>query len=677
MNLATYLKLVDELNQHSINYYVDNRPTITDQEYDEKFHELQAFEKENPSEIADHSPTQRVGSDLLTGFAKVVHNTPMLSMDNSYNKDELFNFDKRVKKELENDEIQYSVEAKMDGIAVSIIYEDGSLVRATTRGNGEQGDDITAPVKTIKCLPLKINGSPEGTLEVRGEIFFYKKDFEKLNTAREEAGEALFANPRNAAGGTLKLLDTKETSKRGLSVNIYSVSSDNLAIDHHSERLSWAKSVGLPVSDNRYVCASIDDAYAEVAKMETTKDEFDYPIDGSVIKVDRIDYQKFMGETAKDYRWLIAYKFKADNVETKLLNVEFSMGRLGTVTPVANVETVNLAGSNVSNASLHNFDEIERLGVAVNDIVNIEKSGEIIPKITSVAKRTEDRIEIIKPVNCPICETKLVIFGEVALRCPNAACPDKVFRSIVHFASISACNIDHLGPGVVKKLIEHELLTSILDLYTLKRRDMMYLEGFGEKSADNIIAAIEVSKQVPAHRVLNGLGITNLGEKSSKLICKEIESLNDLLTINCDKLETIDEIGPTIAASIVTFFKDDKNIETLKSLEAFGFNLSTVQEEGATLFAGKKFVFTGNLGDLKRPKAKELVEGVGGEVSSAISKNTDFLVAGEKAGSKLKKAESLGVKVLSKDEFLSMIEGDKPDSPAEQIPQESQGSLFS
>jgi len=656
MNKSNYLKLIKELNQHSINYYVNNSPTITDFGYDEKFSQLKEFEKANLDLIEANSPTQRVGSDLLTGFAKVKHNTPMLSMDNSYNKNELFTFDKRVKKELKKETIQYSVEAKMDGIAVSIIYEDGNFKRATTRGNGNQGDDITANVKTIRSLPLRLDVEFSGTLEVRGEIFFFIKDFNKLNKLREDNGDTLFANPRNAAGGTLKLLDTKETAKRNLSVNIYSVLSDNLDIKFHSKRLDWAKLVGLPVSKNRYVCSSIEEAFIEVEKMENTKDNFDYPIDGSVIKVDEIASQKIMGETAKDYRWLIAYKFKAENVVTKLLDVEFSMGRLGTVTPVAKVETVRLAGTNVSNASLHNFDEIERLKIAINDMVNIEKSGEIIPKITSLSKKSEDRIEIVKPTNCPICGEQLVIFGEVALRCPNKKCPDKVYKSIVHFASINACNIDHLGPGIVKKLIENKLLSSILDLYKLKLDDIRFLEGFGEKSATNIIRAINESTKNPPHRLLNGLGIVNLGEKSSKLICTSIKSLKDLFTIDCETLEDIDEIGPTIAESIVIFFAEDENRYMLLSLESYGFDLDCSHKNGSEKFQGKTFVFTGNLGNLKRSKAKELVESVGGSVSSAISKNTDFLVAGEKAGSKLKKAETLGVEILTKSQFLNMIE---------------------
>ncbi len=675
MDKNTYLNLVQELNTHSVNYYVNNRPTITDQEYDEKFDQLKQFEKQNPTLIEAHSPTQRVGSDLLTGFAKVFHKTPMLSMDNSYNKGELFNFDKRVSKELLTENIQYSVEAKMDGIAVSIIYENGVYTRATTRGNGEQGDDITASVKTIKSLPMKLNKPFDGTLEVRGEIFFYKKDFEKLNAIREQNGEVLFANPRNAAGGTLKLLDTAETSKRNLSVNIYSVLSENLEIEYHSQRLSWAKEIGLPISDNRFVCANIDEAYAEVEKMEIGKNDFSYPIDGSVIKVDKIEFQQKMGETAKDYRWLIAYKFKADNVETKLLAVEFSMGRLGTITPVAKVETVNLAGTNVSNASLHNFDEIERLGVAINDIVNIEKSGEIIPKITSVAKRVDNRIEIIKPTNCPVCDTKLVIFGEVALRCPNKVCPDKIYRSIVHFASLNACNINHLGSGIIKKLIENDLLHSVLDLFELKEIDIKFLEGFGEKSASNIVNAIKESTKTPAHKVLNALGITNLGEKSSKLICAEINNLKDLFTIDCETLENINEIGPTIAVSIVSYFAEDENRNFLTKLEEYGFNLDCKAKnlnENSSIFAGKSFVFTGNLGDLKRPQAKELVESVGGNISSAISKNTDFLVAGEKAGSKLEKATELGITILNKDEFLQMIQA----LPVKEETEAVQGSLF-
>ncbi len=661
-NFEDYKHLVDLLNFYSYKYYVESAPVVSDREYDRLFEILKKVEEEHPDWILKYSPTQKVGSDLIDEFRKVSHSVPMLSMDNTYNFNEVIEFDRRIKRLLSIEEdLEYTVEPKIDGVAISLIYEDSVFKRAITRGDGFVGDDVSENVKTIKSLPLKLLKELKGRLEVRGEIFFKYDDFYRLNKEREKKGETLFANPRNAASGTLKLLDPKEVAKRNLSLFVYYLISEEVNINSHYERLQFLKSLGLPVIEEVKKLNNIKEVIEYCKILEQKRENLSYPIDGAVIKVDRVDYQEKLGSTAKDYRWVVAYKFEAEKKQTKLIDVEFSLGRLGTITPIAILEPVHLAGTTVTRASLHNFDEIERLDVAIGDIVLVQKSGEIIPQIVGVVERPKDRKKIIPPEKCPVCGAKLEKDGDVYLRCPNPKCPDKIYKAIVHFISKDAVNIEFLGPQIVKMLIDYGKISDIVDLYKLKFEDLLFLEGIKEKSIKNILNSIEKSKKVPAYKILFGLGIKNIGEKLSKQICGEISSLKELVNIDKDpllqaKILNLPDVGEIVLNSLIEYFRDEDNKKRILELEKLGVNISCKEHDKKDIFKGKRFVFTGELSFITRDKAKEIVEELGGEFSESVSSKTTYLVVGLSPGkTKLQAADKYKVKKIDENEFLDMI----------------------
>ena len=650
------------LNQHNINYYVYDNPTISDNEYDQLLKKLQNLEDKNPDCFSPDSPTQRVGGMPLTSFKTITHRMPMQSLANAMNEDEIIHFDKQIKKFLNlNDEVSYIAEPKLDGLAVELVYEKGSLVYGSTRGDGLIGEDITHNLKTIKSIPLVIiDDNPPSLLEVRGEVFINKNDFKNLNEERIVNNEPLFANPRNCAAGSLRQLDPKVTENRPLRIFCYAPGKIigkqfNSQIQFLNQLPKWGFPVNPYIKEGNGTSFLID----YYRRAESLRTKINYDIDGVVFKVNSYKYQSELGIRSKSPRWAIAGKLKAEQATTKIKNIIISVGRTGALTPVAQLEPVNIGGVIVSNATLHNQDEINRKDIRINDTVLVQRAGDVIPEVVKVIleKRALKSNAFVIPNECPICFSKASKSeDEAVLRCDNLYCPAKLKGSLQHFVSKNCMNIDGLGIKIIELLIQNKLINNISDIFYLNRDDLSHLDGMGEKSAANIIKSIENSKTSSMARFLFGLGIRHVGQNASKILEKHFQSnLNSLIKSTKEELVDIHEIGEVMADSIKSYFNNQVNIEIINKCFLAGLKFSNVNEVRKSIITGKTFVFTGNLGDLKRSDAIKLIELYGAKQSSSISSKTDFLIAGEKSGSKLDKAKKLGVKILDLQEFMDLI----------------------
>ena len=652
-----------DLHRHNYNYYVLNAPEISDKEFDNRMRELQELEKEHPEYQDDNSPTMRVGSDLNKNFTQVAHKYPMLSLGNTYSESEVTDFYDRVKKAL-NEDFEICCELKYDGTSISLTYENGKLVRAVTRGDGEKGDDVTDNVKTIRTIPLVLHGSYPELFEIRGEILMPWEVFEELNREKEAREEPLFANPRNAASGTLKLQNSAIVASRKLDAYLYYLLGEELPCDGHYENLQAAAGWGFKTSEHMKKAHSLEEVFEYIRYWDTERKNLPVATDGIVLKVNSMRQQKNLGFTAKSPRWAIAYKFQAERALTRLNKVTYQVGRTGAVTPVANLDPVQLSGTIVKRASLHNADIIEGLDLHIGDMVYVEKGGEIIPKITGVDKDARSMLigEKVKFItHCPECGSKLIRYeGEAAHYCPNeTSCPPQIKGKIEHFISRKAMNIDGLGPETVDMFYRLGLIKNTADLYQLTADDIKNLDRMGEKSAENIIKGIEASKEVSFERVLFALGIRFVGETVAKKIAKSFNDIDELENANLEKLINIDEIGEKIAQSILTYFANPLNRELIERLKSTGLQLYRREEDlsGYTdKLAGQSIVISGVFTHHSRDEYKELIEKNGGKNVGSISAKTSFILAGENMGpAKLEKAHKLGIKLMSEDEFLTLI----------------------
>lgn len=658
-------QLEQELDYHSQRYYVDNAPEISDFEFDALLRELQDLEATYPEDADPNSPTKRVGSDLTTEFESVEHRYPMQSLANTYSSEELGEWIDRIVKEL--GEVEFVTELKFDGTAISLCYENGALKRAVTRGDGRRGDDVTNNVRTITSVPLKLRGEGYPALfEIRGEIIMPYASFDRLNREREAAGEPLLANPRNAAAGTLKLQSSQTVAHRGLDCTLYHLAGDNLPYTTHAEMLSAARGWGFKISDHTAICRSREEVEKFIAYWDTERKALPYATDGVVIKVNSYAQQRTLGSTAKAPRWAVAYKFQAEKALTKLLSVDFQVGRTGAITPVANLEPVQLAGTVVKRASIHNADQIAQLDIRLGDMVYIEKGGEIIPKITGVEQslRTPDSKPFEFITHCPECGSELVRFeGEAKHYCPNQSdCPPQIIGRIEHFVKRKAMDIEGLGGETIELLWQNGMLRDIADIYHLDPVQLASLPRLGEKSAANILEGVRRSKEVPFERVLFALGIRFVGETTAKYIATHFLSLDAIARASAEELAEAEEVGDKIARSISEYFADDNNRRIIESLREAGLKFDMeIKQPTSNALLGKSVVISGKFLGRSRDDMKALVEEHGGKNLAAVSANVDFIVAGENMGpAKRQKAEKLGVKILSEEEFMALIEGAKP-----------------
>jgi len=653
-------ELREKLNYFNYKYYVLAENEVSDYEFDSLLKELIKLENENPELITPDSPTQRVGSDLTKEFNPIEHKVPMLSLTNKYSDDELKAFDLGVKGGLEGEtNIEYVVELKIDGVSASIHYKDGLLFQAATRGDGKIGEEITNNIRTIKSIPLSVIEKKQ--FEVRGEIFMALKDFQKLNDERRINGEKTFANPRNSSAGTLKLQNPKEVAKRPLDIFTYYILSDELETTSQNESLQLLKKLGFKINPNYELCKSIDEVIDYCRKWEKNRDTLPYEIDGVVIKVNSFSQQNRLGSIAKSPRWATSFKFKAKQVITKLNKVTWQVGRTGAITPVAELEPIELAGSVISRATLHNADEIERKDIRENDFVKIEKGGDVIPKVVGVdlSQRSQNSVVLQIPTMCPDCQTQLVkLESEVALYCVNENCPAQIKGKLIHFASRGAMDIEGLGEAIINLFVDKGYLKSFVDIYNLPKiaDELKSLEGFGQKSIDNLFASIEKSKIQPFHKVLFALGIRYVGAGVARKLTNAFKTIQNIKNKSAEELEEVDEIGPSISGSLIQYFSNSENTSIIDSLIEKGLNFETeISEFGNQKLNGLSFVVTGSLSSFTRDETKEKIISAGGKFLSSVSKKTDYLVAGENAGSKLEKAKELGVKVLSEEEFNNLL----------------------
>lgn len=655
-------ELRTELHQHNYNYYILDEATISDFEFDLKLKELQELEKYHPEFYDANSPTLRVGGEITKNFPTIQHQFRMYSLDNSYDFEDLEDWEKRIVKTIE-DPVEFVAELKYDGASISIFYENGKLKQAVTRGDGFQGDEITANVKTISDIPLTLKDDFPHQFFMRGEIYLTRKNFDKINIRREEEGLDLFMNPRNTASGSLKMQDSGEVSKRKLSAVLYQFISSEIPAETHWELLQNSRKWGFKVSDQAKLCRSLDDVKQFITYWDEHRHDLPFEIDGIVLKVNSIKQQSQLGYTAKSPRWAMAYKFKAEKVETELLTVTYQVGRTGAITPVANLKPVLLAGTIVKRASLHNEDIIKKLGLHEHDFVFVEKGGEIIPKIVGIneEKRKPDSQEIQYITNCPECGTKLVRIEDQAIHfCPNDLhCPPQVVGRMIHYVSRKALNIEGLGAETIEQLYREKLVENPADFYALTKEQILPLERMAEKSAQNIIDGVEHSKQIAFEKVLFGIGIKHVGETVAKKLAKNFDSIDDLKSATAEELIQVEDIGGKIAESIVNFFNDPENILMIDRLKSYGVQLEkgeSTNEVLSNILEDKTFLFTGKLSLFTREAAEEMVEKHGGKNISAVSKNLNYLVVGEKAGSKLKKAQDIGtIEILDEQEFLDLI----------------------
>ncbi len=680
-------KRIEELRRliryHDYRYYVLNQPEISDYEYDRLFAELKKLEEQFPEFITPDSPTRRVSEQPIEGFPKVKHRVPMLSLDNTYDVGDIKAFDERIKRFLglpQHVKIDYTAELKIDGVSISLLYEDGILKRAATRGDGETGDDITPNAKTIRSIPLSIDPSlgkeipPQianklKNIEVRGEVFMRWKDFEAYNEERRKKGEPPFANPRNATAGTLKLLDPKEVAKRPLDIFIWGIGYYEAPFKSQWEILETLSKIGFKVIPERKLCHGIEEVIDFWAYWDSEKDKLDYPVDGVVVKVNSLELQEKLGWTSRSPRWAVAFKFHPEQAVTRLINIVIQVGRTGKLTPVAELEPVHVSGTTVSRATLHNEDYIKSKDIRIGDWVVVEKAGEIIPQVVRVVKerRTGQEKPFIWPDRCPACGGPIQrLPGEADWYCTNPSCPARIVESIKHFVSRKAMDIRGLGEQWVKFFVDRKLIQTIPDIYRLKekRHIIELLPGWGTKATSNLLNAIEESKTRPLHRLIFALGIRYVGEHTAQVLAKRFRSIWELAEMDAFRLQMIPEIGPVIAQSIEGFFKNEANIKMIKELEELGVNTKQTPEDvGETPtgveespFKGKRVVFTGALHSFPRSKAQEIVKKLGGIPVDSVSRNTDLLVVGENPGSKLEKAKKYGVKTITENEFLKLIE---------------------
>ncbi len=658
-----------EIQQHDYLYYVLAQPRISDYEYDQLMKRLEDLENEYPELITPDSPSRRVSGEPTRDFPVVSHRKPMMSLANTYSEDEIRDFDRRVRNLLrENESYEYVCELKIDGLAISLLYENGLLSRAATRGDGEQGDDVTPNVKTIRSVPLRlITENPAlNNMEVRGEIYFNREDLSPLNKERIENGEIPFANPRNAAAGSLKLQDPRQVARRPLKIFCYWIEplEETPEITEHLIGLETLRKLRFPVNTHYTLCKDIEEVIRFWDGWQKNRYSVPYDIDGIVVKVNSLEQQRRLGSTAKSPRWAIAFKFETEQTETLLRDIIWQVGRTGIVTPVAVLEPVQLMGSTVSRATLHNADELKRLDVRIGDHIMLEKGGDVIPKVIRVVleKRQPDSKPYQLPEKCPVCGTKLVRQpGEVALRCENVACPEQVARRIEHFASRRAMDIEGLGEKVVDLLLKNYLIKDYGDLYYIKKEDVSTLERMGDKSAANLISSLEKSKTRPFYRVIFALGIPFVGEGAARLLAENFRSLENLMGETEEKIASVDGIGEKTAQSLILFFAEQSNREVIRKLKSAGITFQAEQttHEPAGKISGKTFVFTGGLELYTRDQAAEEVRWKGGKVSSNVSSKTDFVVAGKDPGSKLRKARELDIRILSEEEFRTLLEEDE------------------
>jgi len=652
-------ELKDLLREANKAYYNDAQPFMSDKEFDEKLKELEALE----NEFAIHdpnSPTKRVGGETSSTFETVQHPVPLLSLDNTYNEEELNDFDKRVQKILEHSDYEYLVELKFDGASLRLRYENGELVLGATRGDGQKGDDITKNVRTIRDIPLQLSGNFPDVVEVRGEAFMEREAFARLNQKREEEGLSTFANPRNSTAGSLKMQDPKAVSQRPIRFFAFDLLFDEEDASLTQDKINeLIKEFGLPANEFPKVCKSISEVHEVIKEWDELRHTLPYETDGVVIKINQTHLRDQLGSTSKFPRWAIAYKFEAEQATTVINDITLQVGRLGTITPVAELELVLLAGTTVKRASLHNEDEIHRKDIRIGDTVVVEKAGEIIPQVISVVNpdRKDRSKEFEFPETCPACDAKLIKYeGEVAWRCINPECPPQVRIKIEHFAARDALDIEGLGESVVDQLVSEKLISNYGDLYDLTIDQVIPLERMAEKSAQNLINGIASSKNQPFEKVLYALGIRFVGKTVAKDLAEAFKTLENLQSATEEELLAVDSIGPRIAESVIEFFSNEINLKILEKLQSAGLQFEIEEKELASnILDGKKIVLTGTLPTLSRNEAKELIEKNGGKTASSVSKNTDYVLAGESAGSKLTKAQDLGVEILDEEQFLSMI----------------------
>ncbi|WET49074.1 NAD-dependent DNA ligase LigA [Chryseobacterium indologenes] len=656
-------QLRKELHQHNESYYLLDTPTITDYEFDMLLEELQDLEAKHPEFYDENSPTMRVGGGITKVFPTIQHKFRMYSLDNSYDFDDLEDWEKRIIKTIDGP-VEFVAELKYDGASISILYENGKLTQAVTRGDGFQGDEITPNVRTISDIPLKLKGDFPSQFFMRGEIYLTRKNFDKLNALREEEGLDPFMNPRNTASGSLKMQDSAEVRKRSLSSVLYQFISDEIPAETHWELLQKAQSWGFKTSQQAKLCRTLDEVKEFITFWDAERHNLPFEIDGIVLKVNSLQQQRQLGYTAKSPRWAMAYKFKAEKVETELQSVSYQVGRTGAITPVANLKPVLLAGTIVKRASLHNEDIIKKLDLHENDFVYVEKGGEIIPKIVGVNtdKRTDESREIEYINHCPECGTELVKIEDQAIHfCPNELhCPPQVVGRMIHYVSRKALNIDNLGSETIEQLYREKLIENPADFYVLTKEQLLPLERMAEKSAQNIITGIEKSKEIPFEKVLYGIGIKHVGETVAKKLVKNFPTIEELKNASVEELCQVEDIGAKIAVSIVEFFQNSENILMIERLKSYGVQLEkgeSTNEVLSNVLEGKTFLFTGKLSLFTREAAEEMVEKHGGKNISAVSKNLNYLVVGEKAGSKLKKAQDIGtITILDEQQFLDLIE---------------------
>lgn len=655
-------RLREEIHYHDYKYYIENSPEISDYEYDQLMRELKRLEEKHPSSRNPTSPTQRVGGMPEEGFPTVEHFVPMLSLDNAYSEEEVREFERRLRRGLSGEDFQYVVELKIDGVSVSLMYEDGELRRGSTRGDGRRGDDITANLKTIHTIPLKLRKKVRGRIEVRGEIYMSRSGFQQLNSKREQKGDSLFANPRNAAAGSLKLLDPRITSQRPLNGFVYALPY-TLEVEipsAHMECLEKLREWGFRVNPHFRLCKDIDEVLSYCRFWAKEREELDYEVDGMVIKVNNIDQQMRLGSTAKNPRWAIASKFQAKQATTVIRDIILQVGRTGALTPVAIFEPTPLAGTIITRATLHNEDEIRRKDIRIGDTVIIEKGGDIIPQVVKVieSKRSGREKEFSIPQKCPVCGAKVVkLEDEVVSRCIGSSCPAQSKEKIAHYAQRTAMDIDGLGIKLIEQLVDNKIMPDVSGLYELDLSILSSLERMGEKSAQNLLFQIEKSKSQSLSRLIFALGIRYVGARGARILADNFSSLEALATASPGSLQEISEIGPRTAQSVLLFFQEEKNRELLVRLKKWGVRMEGEREEKReTSLTGKRFVFTGNLEHYTRQRAKDLVEKMGARVVSSVSSKTGYVVVGENPGSKYDKAKALDVKTITEKEFMELIE---------------------
>lgn len=653
-----------EIERHNRLYYIDTAPEITDREYDQLLQALEKLENEFPEFQSPTSPTQRVGGAPLDHFESVRHAVPMMSLSNTYSKEELVEFDRRIRKLIPEEIFSYILEPKIDGVAISLRYENGELVQALTRGDGTTGDDVTTNIRTIHSIPLRLaDMMPPAVLEIRGEIYMDTAGFAKLNERRQEAGLEPFANPRNACAGSLKLLDPREVARRPLDAIFYATGElDGMTFDTHEKMLQTLRNYGLRITPNYWLRSSMEEILDQLDELESMRHAFPFEMDGGVIKVNERRLYEPLGYTAKSPRWAVAYKYEPEQAETTLHDISIQVGRTGVLTPVAELEPVQLAGTTVKRATLHNEDEIRRKDIKTGDRVIVEKAGEIIPAVVRVVteKRTGNEQAFTMPTACPVCGADVEKReGEVALRCINLQCPAQVKNWLAHFASRGAMDINGLGESLVEQLVDSGLVKNPAELYSLSKGEVLGLERMGEKSADKLIQGIEESKQRPFERVLFGLGIRHVGKGAAILLANAFRNIEALMAADPERLESIRDIGPIVGRSVVDYFQSPDTCAVIERLRKAGVNFQQEEDTGSTELEGLTFVLTGTLDTMTRDEAADQIRARGGTVSSSVSKNTSYLVAGESAGSKLDKAEALGVTVLTEEQLIALLGSDE------------------